>query len=152
MKILFAVGLLLASAAAFAAPKLPAAPPHPPALKLIVERDSEALKPLTLCLTPNGRFAGTIHEEEAALSVSGSLQADRGLTRPILTVALEWRDEAGLQKLDSHLALEDGRMLLGSLWLQAHPYGRDSGVEPQRSSLTFYLEPLAACPPPSPQP
>ncbi|POZ63037.1 hypothetical protein [Chromobacterium alticapitis] len=151
MKIPLAASLMLATAFATAATR-PAAPPHPAALRLSVERDGEALKPLTLCLAADGRFAGAVYEAAATLSVSGRLQADRGLSRPLLSVKLDWRDGASSRKLDSQLALEDSRMLLGGLQLQVHPYSEASGVEPQLSSLTFYLEPLAACPPPAPQP
>ncbi|WP_152680192.1 hypothetical protein [Chromobacterium subtsugae] len=122
----------------------------PPALLLSVERDGEVVRQLPLCLAADGGFGADQQRDGAALVVSGRLQALRNHPHPLLSFRLSWRDEAGAQQLDSQLALEGGRQLLGGLPLLVYPYGHAPGVEPQRSSLTFYLEPQAACPPAAP--
>ncbi|OHX12147.1 hypothetical protein [Chromobacterium sphagni] len=147
MRIVFA-GLLLAASQVQAAPA--SQPSLPPALLLSVERDGEPLRQLPLCLAADGSFHAARRQDGAELDAQGRLQAPRGHAYPLVNLQLSWRDDAGAQRLDSQLALEDGRQLLGGLQQLVYPYGKAPGVEPQRSSLTFYLERQAACPPPGP--
>lgn len=149
MRPLFAASLLLIAATACA--RAPLAPPRPAALQLSMERDGEARRPLTMCLAADGSFAGASHEDGMTLSVSGRLTAARGAALPTVNLHLEKREGETRQRLDNQLALDAGKTLLGAMLLQVHPQDEASGVEPQQSSLTFYLEPLAACPP-APQP
>ncbi|UTH75784.1 hypothetical protein [Chromobacterium sp. IIBBL 290-4] len=127
-----------------------AAPAQPAALALSVTRDGETLARLPLCVAAGGEFSGEGKQDDAAFSMRGQLLPLKGKLAPVLSFQLSWRDADGERKLASQLQLEEAEpTLLGSLPQQVYPYGRAPGVEPQTSSLSFYLEPRKACPPPS---